>query len=56
MTPRPAARIAGSAARVTRMAPKTLVSNTLRASPSVTSSTAPEMPSPALLTRTSMPP
>lgn len=54
--PDPCLRMTGSTARVTLIRPKTLRSNSDRASASVISSNAPSKPRPALLTRTSMPP
>lgn len=54
--PDPCLRMTGSTARVTLISPKTLRSNSDRASVSLISSSAPSSPRPALLTRTSMPP
>src|SRR5215203_194852 len=54
--PLPCSRICGSTARVIRIAPKTLVSNTARVCSIELSSAAPATPTPALLTKTSMRP
>jgi hypothetical protein len=54
--PLPCSRMCGSTARVIRIAPKTLVSNSARACSIELSSAAPATPTPALLTRTSIRP
>src|SRR3954452_4193733 len=54
--PRPRPRMCGRTALVMRMRPKTFTSNTRCAWATETSSAAPSMPSPALLTRTSIRP
>src|SRR3954447_22854715 len=54
--PPPCSRICGSTARVIRIEPKTLVSNSARACSIELSSAAPAMPTPALLTSTSIRP
>src|SRR5215217_4758777 len=54
--PPPCSRMWGSTARVIRIEPKTLVSNSARACSIELSSAAPAMPKPALLTSTSMRP
>ena len=54
--PLPCSRMCGSTARVMRIEPKRLVSNRARACSIELSSAAPETPTPALLTRTSMRP
>src|SRR4051794_19344807 len=54
--PLPCSRICGRTARVIRIAPKTLVSNSARACSIELSSAAPATPTPALLTRTSIRP
>src|SRR4051794_34652678 len=54
--PSPCSRMWGSTARVIRIEPKRLVSNKARACSIELSSAAPETPTPALLTRTSMRP
>src|SRR5215213_688471 len=54
--PLPCSRMCGSTARVIRIEPKTLVSNSARACSIELSSAAPAMPTPALLTRTSIRP
>src|SRR5215212_3411407 len=54
--PLPCSRMWGSTARVVRIEPKRLVSNKARACSIELSSAAPETPTPALLTRTSMRP
>src|SRR3954463_730522 len=54
--PPPCSRMCGSTARVIRIDPKTLVSKSARACSIELSSAAPAMPTPALLTRTSIRP
>ena len=54
--PDPAARIAGSTARVTRQTPKKLTSNVRRRSSNDVCSSVPRKPAPALFTSTSMRP